>query len=213
MTPTTTAPAGRDAAAAHASITARPAIRRPRTTGQATVPAPLISAADRSVPVTVRIRSTLTPVQAFDIIVPIDLSLVFKKWGLIPGVRGVDNQNGAWDAAGKSRNPQLTDGSTVTERLTEYTPGHSFAYEITDFTGPLRHLVAGARGEWTFTPDGAATMITWTYEFKAVSGRSLLLKWGLAPVWRRYMRRAATNTARAAEHITADPVSAPPQWQ
>lgn len=163
---------------------------------------PLISTTDRTVPVTVQVRSTLAPARAFEIIVPIDLSLVFKKWGPIPGVRGTSNQTGAWDAVGQSRNPDLTDGSTADERLTEYTPGHSFAYELNGFTGPMRLVVAGVRGEWTFSPDGPGTMIRWTYEFTAARGRFLLLRWGLVPVWRRYMRNAVTATARAAEQIS-----------
>ena len=161
----------------------------------------LITASDRTAPVTVQVRSQLTPMQAFDLIVPIDLSLVFKKWGPIPGVLGASNQTGAWDAVGQSRKPDLTDGSTATERLIEYTPGHSFAYEVTDFTGPMRHLVAGVRGEWTFSPDGAGTVIRWTYEFKAGRNRFLALRWGLIPIWRRYMQRGLVATARAAEQM------------
>ena len=42
------------------------------------------------------------------------------------------------------RNPDLSDGSTATERLTEYTAGHSFAYELTGnrFTDPWRSASA-----------------------------------------------------------------------
>jgi hypothetical protein len=84
------------------------------------------------------------------VIVPIDLSLVFKGWGPFPAVRRVKNESGTWDHAGVSRNPDLSDGTTATERLTEYTAGHSFAYEVTGFTNALRWLIHGVRGEWTF---------------------------------------------------------------
>jgi hypothetical protein len=73
----------------------------------------LICASDVTVPVTVQTRSILAPEDAFRLNVPIDLSLVFKGWGPFPGVRGVQNQTGAWDAVGQSRNPELTDGSTA----------------------------------------------------------------------------------------------------
>ena len=54
--------------------------------------------------------------------------------------------------------------------MDRYTPGHSFAYEVTGFTSlVLRRLVYGVRGEWTFTPDGNGTVIRWTYEFKPPS--------------------------------------------
>ena len=84
---------------------------------------------------------------------------------------GWKNQTGAWDHVGASRNPILSDGTTASETLTEYTVGHSFAYEVTGFTNILGRLVEGVRGEWTFTPDGEGTVIRWTYEFKPRRGR------------------------------------------
>lgn len=161
----------------------------------------LINDADVSVPVTVQTRTTLSPPEAFDIIVPIDLSRVFTGWGPFPGVRGAKNQTGAWDAAGQSRNPDLTDGSTAVERLTQYTAPHSFAYEITDFTNAMRRLVSGVRGEWTFSPDGDGTLIRWTYEFKPLPGRAPLLRRAVAPLWRRYMIDGVNKAARVAEEI------------
>ncbi|MEV5809799.1 SRPBCC family protein [Streptomyces parvulus] len=160
---------------------------------------PLIGKGDVTVPVTVQTRTSLSPRQVFDVIVPIDLSLVFTGWGPFPGVRGATNQSGAWDAAGQTRNPDLSDGSTALERLTEYSAPHSFAYELSEFTGVLRHLVAGVRGEWTFTPDGPGTLIRWTYEFKPLAGRRLLLDRIVAPLWRRYMSDAVRKSAVEAE--------------
>ncbi|MFI6695623.1 SRPBCC family protein [Streptomyces sp. NPDC050433] len=159
----------------------------------------LINSSDVTVPVTVQIRTPTPPQEVFDVIVPIDLSLVFTGWGPFPGVRGAKNQTGAWDAAGQSRNPDLSDGSTAAERLTEYTAPHSFAYELTDFTGTMRHLVSGVRGEWTFTPDGEGTLIRWTYEFKPLPGRGLLLRRAVGPLWRRYMLDGVNKSAREAE--------------
>ena len=159
----------------------------------------LITSQDKTVPVTVQTRAAVPPNRAFEIVAPIDLSLVFKGWGPFPAVRGVSNQTGTWDHAGPSRNPDLSDGSTATERLTEYTPGHSFGYELTGFTNVLRRLVHGVRGEWTFTPDGDATVIRWTYEFKPLPGRHALVQRGLAPLWRRYMQAGVEGAARVAE--------------
>lgn len=159
----------------------------------------LITDKGRTVPVTVQARAALPPNHAFDIIAPIDLSLVFKGWGPFPAVRSVKNQTGAWDHAGASRNPDLSDGSTATERLTEYTAGQSFAYELTGFTNVLRRLIHGVRGEWTFTPDGNGTMIRWTYEFKPLRRRYFLVRRALAPLWRRYMQAGVEAAARVAE--------------
>ncbi len=135
---------------------------------------------------------------------PIDLSLVFTGWGPFPGVRGASNQTGAWDAPGQTRNPDLTDGSTAVERLTEYTAPGSFAYEITGFTNALRHLVVGVRGEWTFTPDAAGTVIRWTYEFMPRRGRMLVLRWVVAPLWKQSMQLGVEGAAAASERLHRD---------
>lgn len=164
----------------------------------------LISRTDITVPVTVQTRTALSPEDAFRIIVPIDLSLVFKGWGPFPGVRGANNQTGAWDAAGQSRNPDLSDGTTAVERLTEYTRPHSFAYEVTNFTNALRLVVSGVRGEWTFTPDGEGTLIRWTYEFRPLPYRRFVLKNIVAPLWRRYMIEGVEESAKAAERIATE---------
>jgi hypothetical protein len=118
----------------------------------------LITKKDSTVPVTVQTRTAHPPGRAFQ--PGVDLSLVFKGWGPFPAVRGVRNQTGAWDHTGASRNPILSDGSMATEKLTEYTAGHSFAYEVRGFTNiVLRRLAYGVRGEWTFTPDGNGTVV------------------------------------------------------
>jgi hypothetical protein len=161
----------------------------------------LISATDVSVPVTVQARTDLTPTQAFEVIVPIDLSLVFTGWGPFPGVRGANNQTGAWDHVGASRNPDLSDGSTANERLTEYTAGRSFAYELTDFTNILGRVTSGVRGEWTFTPDGEGTLVRWTYEFKPRRHWAALIRFGLAPLWRRYMQAGIEGTVIASRAL------------
>jgi hypothetical protein len=114
-------------------------------------------------------------------------------------VQGVKNQTGAWDHVGASRNPVLSDGTTANETLTEYTVDHSFAYEVTGFTNILGKLVEGVRGEWTFTPDGEGTVIRWTYEFKPRRGCYLLVRLGLAPLWRHYMQAGIEAAAKACE--------------
>jgi len=159
----------------------------------------LIAAGDRTVPCTVQTRTTLSPTEAHRIIVPIDLSLVFTGWGPFPGVRGANNQTGAWDAVGQSRNPDLTDNSTAFEVLTELNAGYSFAYETTEFTNLLGKVIEGVRGEWTFTPDGEGTLIRWSYEFKPLPGRRWIVAGPFKPLWRRYMMAALARCVEASE--------------
>ncbi|WP_033346189.1 SRPBCC family protein [Catenuloplanes japonicus] len=161
--------------------------------------APLITRHDRSVPITVQRRSPLSPADAFAIVVPIDLASVFPRIPGVPVIAGVERQTGAWDHAGASRYPRFSDGSQAFEQLTEYTTGHSFAYQLTGFTNVLRRLTHGVRGEWTFTPDGDGTVLRWTYEFQPRRGRRWILAGPFVPLWRILMRRTLANIADAAE--------------
>lgn len=148
-------------------------------------------------PVTVEQSCPAPPARAFEVIAPIDLPLIFTGWGPLPGVRAVHDQTGPWDAAGRTRTVELTDSSTATERITEYTPPHSFAYELTGCTGLLARLVTHVRGEWTFTPDGRGTVIRWTYAFHPRRGRNLVVRWALVPLWRRYARATLARAVAA----------------
>ena len=171
---------------------------------------PLIQINEPTVPVTVAARIAVLPRDVYDVIVPIDLSRVFRAWGPFPGVTGSHNQTGPWDAVGASRNPQLSDGSTADERLTELSPPHSFAYELTDFTGSLRLLVRGVRGEWTFTPDGDGTLIRWTYEFAPLRGRLTVFRAAVAPLWARYARKMLRRAVDAVLEDTGMAAGSPP---
>jgi Polyketide cyclase / dehydrase and lipid transport len=143
-----------------------------------------------SFPVTVELGSPAPPALTFEVIAPIDLSLIFRPMGLLPGVSGVEEQSGPWSAVGATRTPRLTDGSTAREILIEWTPPHSFAYEVRDFTNPtLRSLVARVRGEWTMTPDRDRCLVRWSYAFEPRKGRAAIVRLLLVPLWRPYMRR------------------------
>ncbi|MFG3094536.1 SRPBCC family protein [Streptomyces sp. NPDC048202] len=150
----------------------------------------LITRTDQTAPITVFARTSVSPETAFAVIAPIDLSLVFKADRFFPGVSHIEGQHDAWDRAGESREPHFTDGSHVTERLTEYTAPHGFAYELTGFTNVLNSLAQGVRGEFSLLPDGPGTNIRWTYEFKPRPGRGWVLNGPFKPLWQRYMQRA-----------------------
>ncbi|MFI5843106.1 SRPBCC family protein [Catenuloplanes sp. NPDC051500] len=161
----------------------------------------LIRRGDRTVPITVFARTSATPGTAFRVIVPIDLSAVFRPWGPFPGIAGVEGQTAAWDRAGVSRRPRFTDGSEAVETLTEYTDGHGFAYQLTGFTNVLARLASGVRGEWSFLPDGTGTMIRWTYEFKPLPGRRWIIAGPFTPLWARYMQAALDRMITVVEEV------------
>jgi hypothetical protein len=137
---------------------------------------------------------------AFDVIAPIDLSLVFAGFGPLPGVTHVEEQSGPWEQVGVSRRPQFSDGGSAQEELTHHLRPAFFGYRITGFTNALRHLVTRARGEWSFTPDlDGGVAVRWTYHFTAKPGRGPVVRLLLAPLWKRYMRRGLAASVREVE--------------
>jgi hypothetical protein len=149
------------------------------------------------VPVTVRAVTTVSPERTFRATAPIDLTLIFRGYGPLPAVVGVENQSGTWDHVGVDRDPVLSDGSTAHERLTGYHPPSDFAYEVSAFTNIMNRFVSGARGSWTFTPtDDGGTAVEWTYALRPRRFRTLAVRLLIAPLWRPYMRRALAATVR-----------------
>ncbi|MEV6768900.1 SRPBCC family protein [Nocardia sp. NPDC051030] len=70
---------------------------------------------------------------------------------------------------------------------------------ITDFTGPMRRLVAHVRGEWTFAPGGSDCLVRWTYSSYPRPGRRFLIRGVAAPLWRRYAKATLARTVAVVE--------------
>lgn len=155
-------------------------------------------------PTSVQARSALPPHQALATIAAMPLPDVFLRWGPFPGVVSVDGQNGPWDTPGRSRHPRFTDGGTALETLVEYAPGSSFAYELRDFTDVFGRVVAGVRGEWTFTPDGDGSVVRWTWEFKPTRRSRPLLAAGVVPLYRHYMQRVIDLSVELADRAPVE---------
>lgn len=152
-----------------------------------------------SIDVTVDARAPVSAEVAFDTIAPIDLAAIFERWLLIPGVSGVREQSGPWDAPGRTRTVDLSDGSEAPERLTAVDRPRTFAYRVGPFPKPLGLLASTADGDWRFTPapDGG-TDIRWTYRFVPRRGRRTPVRVLIAPMWRGYARRALHRAVAAA---------------
>ncbi|GAC1438860.1 MAG: SRPBCC family protein [Solirubrobacteraceae bacterium] len=124
--------------------------------------------------------------RAFDVIAPVDLTLIFGGLGPIPAVIGTRAQTGAWDHVGAERIVCLADGSEARERITAHQPPCHFAYRVGPFGGLLGRIVRHADGAWWF---GSAGTIRWRYEFQPQPGMRPLVSAVLVPLWRAYARR------------------------
>jgi len=142
---------------------------------------------------TVQTKITAQQAAVFDYILPIDLTSIFTGYGPLPAVNGVQNQTGAWDAAGQTRTISLSDGSSARERITKYKHPRYFSYTVSDFSGVLRFLTISANGEWWFerNPSSGITHIKWTYTFNSRSFFTAPILWFITHfLWRGYMQKA-----------------------
>jgi hypothetical protein len=140
--------------------------------------------ASRSVPA--------APERAFDAVLTEPLPRIFsRRYGPISPIREVSDQTGdVWGTVGQSRRILLSDGGSMTERLTTVERPGSFGYRISDLSGPFKALISSLDGEWTFEPAGTGTRITWTwtlYPASSVAGYALPV---FARLWRGYARQA-----------------------
>jgi len=129
------------------------------------------------------------PDRTFAIVTPSDPTRFYPKYGPLPAVVAVRNQTGAWDAPGQSRTLELSDGSTVVERLTLVEPPRRFAYRLSDFTGTFGNLVAFAEAEWDFDASVEGTRIRWTYSYHAQPKRGWIVRVIVRVFWARYMKK------------------------
>lgn len=71
---------------------------------------------------------------------------------------------------------------------------------MSDFSGSLRWLTVGARGEWWFSPDsGDATAVRWRYAFEPRSWLTWPMLALVNQLWAGYMRRAIAQAKRIVE--------------
>ena len=152
------------------------------------------------------IKTTVTASQAaaFEHIVPIDLTSIFKGYGLLPSVTGIENQVGDWNASGQTRTVHLSDNSSVQELLTKYEHPRYFSYTVSGFTGVLGLLTTSANGEWWFSVNSSGhTTIEWRYTFNARSVLAVPILWSIANLlWRNYMNQAMQRSKALIEQNT-----------
>ena len=133
---------------------------------------------------------------AFDYTLPIPLPEIFRRrFGIIPPIKEVKDQDGIWSHAGQTRTVVPVGGGSMREQLTAVSRPHSFDYVLTDLRGPMSLVASEARGQWVFTTVGAGTEITWRWSITPRSAASRLLMPIFTWSWRGYARRAMDGLA------------------
>ncbi len=136
-------------------------------------------------------------IDAFCHVVPIDLTSIFTGYGLLPAVISIEAQTGNWDAIGQTKTVNLSDGSSVKERLTQYQKPDYFSYVVSDFSGILGLLITSAVGEWWFESSDLSpnsTLIRWSYTFIPKSLIAIPILWIVNKfLWAGYMQSVISN--------------------
>lgn len=152
--------------------------------------------------VTIIVEAPLPTV--FDTAASIDARALVKSFGPLPGISDVDGHDAPWSSPGQIRVHRLTDNSSVTEELTDFTRNFTFGYKLSNFSGAFKSLVKGARAEWHFTQlGGARTQIDWTYVFQPKGMFEEPLLWFVVKLfWPGYLRAGLTRVKEKAEAAT-----------
>ncbi len=139
-------------------------------------------AQSRAIPVDVQ--------RAFEVTLPVPLTTIFRRrYAVLPPIREVREQEGTWGQVGQTRVVVTTDGGTMREQLINVDPPRSFAYRLSEITGPMRPLVDSIEGHWEFTEVGTGTLVTWRWILDPrVFGSPFMPL--VAQMWRRYARQA-----------------------
>jgi hypothetical protein len=128
--------------------------------------------------------------QAFEGTLPLPLTTIFsRRFVLLPPIKEVRDQHGAWGQSGQSRMIITSDGGTMRELLTDVQSPHWFSYRLTDITGPLRPLVESIDGRWEFALKGTGTEITWRWTLHPRRAGAVMLPL-ITMMWRGYARQA-----------------------
>lgn len=107
--------------------------------------------------------------------------------GIIPPIKECTGQDGGWDTVGKTRTVVLSDGTSNVETLVEYDKaGGSYRYRLSDFVGPMKALVAGVDGRFTFVPEGSGTRVTWSWAIRPTNAVARLALPVVGVFWKQY---------------------------
>lgn len=145
------------------------------------MPRPVVVEQSRAIPVSVE--------DAFTATMPIPLPRIFSQWyGVIPPIKEVREQTGAWDAVGQTRVLLMVGGGRARETLTSVEPPNSFGYTLSGLSGPLAALVTSVDGLWSFTPAGTGTRVSWQWTLHPKSPAAAAVTPVFAKMWKGYAR-------------------------
>jgi len=150
---------------------------------------PLTVEQSRAIPVGVE--------DAFNRTLPLPLPTLFRhRYGPIPPIKAVRDQDGEWGTVGQSRTVMLVGGGSMREELTSVAPPRSFSYTLTEIAGPLAPLVSRVEGEWSFAAADTGSTVTWRWTIHPRYALTAPMLPVFGRLWRGYARRALEELSK-----------------
>ncbi|MBA8792653.1 hypothetical protein FHX74_000247 [Friedmanniella endophytica] len=140
-------------------------------------------------PHTVR-RSGLVPApveDVFEVALSTPLPELYRRrWGPMPPIVSVRDQQGEWTTPGQTRIFRTADGGEFEERCGAVDRPHGFANRLTVLRGPFAPLVGVVEESWSFRPQGTGTEATWEWNLYPKAAPARLALPVVGRLWRGY---------------------------
>lgn len=152
-------------------------------------------------PVTARRTGTIAaPVETvFEATLSLPLPQLYsRRYGPMPPIVEVRDQEGAWETPGQTRVFVTADQGEMREEMLSLDRPHRFSNRLTVLSGPFRPVVTTIEESWSFRAVGDATEATWEWNLHARSAATRLLLPVVARLWRGY---AGAVLAQLAEEV------------
>ena len=124
--------------------------------------------------------------------------LYARRYGPIPPIVEVREQQGAWEHPGQSRVIVTADGGSMREEMLSLDPPNGFANRLTVLSGPFKPVVTTIEESWAFRPVAEGTEATWEWNLFA---RSVVARPLAAVVGRLWLGYARGVLAQLAEEV------------
>ncbi|MGW6217019.1 hypothetical protein [Streptomyces sp. NPDC055109] len=102
-----------------------------------------------------------------------------------------------WGRPGASRWLNFESGLRAQETIDTHIRPHLYGYHLANFSGDVGTLTDLATSQWTFTPFGTRTHVTWTYTWRPKDPQRLdeLRQW-VSQTWLAWMTSTFEETQR-----------------
>ena len=111
-----------------------------------------------------------------------------RRYGALPPIVEVHDQQGTWDTPGQTRVFVTADRGRMREEMLSIDPPHRFSNRLTVLAGPFRPLVATIEESWTFRELGTGTEAAWSWTLFPRSAVGALFVPLVGRLWLGYAR-------------------------